>query len=67
MESHSFCLNKLSYGSHSNEWDLSVFLYKGAVLENRRTILNSIKANKYGGVNRTGFVGDFLFKLGHLT
>lgn len=52
MESHSFCLNKLSYGSHSNEWDLSVFLYKGAVLENRRTILNSIKANKYGGVLR---------------
>ena len=38
--------------AHSNEWDLSVFLYKDAVLENRRTILNSIKANKYGGVLR---------------
>lgn len=60
MESLSFCLNKLSYGSHSNEWNLSVFLYKGAALENRRTVLNSIKANKYGEIlsERIEFVSN---------
>ncbi|MCG8148784.1 hypothetical protein H9W84_11790 [Moraxella sp. PS-22] len=50
MPSLDFCLDKLSYGSHAYKWDLSVFLYKNAVLENRKTVYKSIEANRYGDI-----------------
>lgn len=60
MEEFNFCLDKLSYGTHETKWDLSVFLYKGAVLENRRTVGESIKANRYGEIlpERIEFVSN---------
>ena len=50
MNNLNLILDKLNYGTLSHPWDLSIILYKGASLENRRHVMTSIAENKYGSI-----------------
>lgn len=41
-------IDSILYGSHEIKWDLSILLYKGAVLEQRRLVHELIGKNEFG-------------------
>lgn len=41
-------IDNILYGSHEVKWDLSILLYKGAVLEQRRLVHELIEKNEFG-------------------
>lgn len=60
MKKYNFILNKLQYGTHETPWDLSIYLYAGASLEHRRTVVRSIQEKKYGDIcqHRVQFISN---------
>lgn len=61
MRKLNLVLDKLAYGTLSHPWDLSIILYKGASLENRRHVMKSIEENKYEAIDESRL--DFTQKI----